>query len=167
MPSKNWKNEIVESGTLKRKILQMKWSRISFYVRLFYSTNYIWSASFSISILYKGPEGIHLVIKVKTIIGMQCQRSFIQSWDLIWVRPGSTTASERWMLLSAQLSNNFWYCPSCTVSCIVWHLINTTAYHWPNTSLHLLLLKWSMFRHKSYDFECNVSITFLQGHKFR
>ena len=121
MPSKNWKNEIVESGTLKRKILQMKWSRISFYVRLFYSTNYIWSASLSISILYKGPEGIHLVIKVKTIIGMQCQRSFIQSWDLIWVRPGNTTAS------ICPIVKQFWILPfmHCLMHCLAFNKHNS------------------------------------------
>ena len=44
-----------------------------------------------------------------------------------------------WRLISAQLSNKFGYCPSCTLSLLFWHFINTPAYHWADTSLHITL----------------------------
>ena len=43
----------------------------------------------------------------------------------------------RWRLVSAQFTNKFRYYPS--PSLLFWHFINTPAYHWTDTSLHLPL----------------------------
>ena len=44
-----------------------------------------------------------------------------------------------WRFVSAQLSIKFVYCPWCTVCVVLYLHINTTDYHWADTSLHLLL----------------------------
>ena len=57
-------------------------------------------------------------------------------------------SSGTWRLVFVQMANKSGYCHSCTVS-IFWHFINTTAWHWADTSLHLpfaVRLPWSSDR---------------------